>query len=525
MDMASTTGITRRSLLKRSLMTAAGLSVAAPIHQPVPGYAAGAPAVKGGTLRVAIDSEPLGPDPARPFSRVDRYVDLTIYDTLFTFDEKLRIQPSLVARWETPSATEYLWHLQPGVRFHDGTPFDASAVKFNIDRIQDPKNNSPSRSLLSTVAGVDVVNPTTVHVKLTQPNAGLLSVFADIPGLMASPAAMAKSGSDYLNHPIGTGPFVFGEWVRDEHLSVKRSPSYWRRDPQGAALPYLDGVMFRAIPDMQAKLTALLTRQVDVIDSMPVTAVATVKQQAQYVPAPPLGYVFFFMKVDQPPFNDARVRQALCWAIDRPAIVQTILRGTATVAQGPLPPASWAYDPRFTAYTPRDVGKARQLLNAAGASTLNFSFLYPSEEPFTSVAQVLKSNWAEAGVTANLQQQDFSTLLQNMYAGKFAALMIDYSGRIDPDVSVGSFFATGGLNNAGKYSNPQVDRLLAQARSTSVTTERAFLYREVQRIVMHDAPIGLIYYTALSNGIAKSVRGYQLMADGTIRLTNVWLQR
>lgn len=492
------------------------------------GQAGASPSVggtRGGILRVAYNAEGLGPDPGSRFNRTDRHLALALYDTLFTFDDKLHIKPGLVASWEQRNPTEYIWRLQKGVRFHDGAPFNAAAVKFNIDRVKDPNQNAPSRSLLDTIASVSVIDELTVGVQLTEPSVGIFATLADFPGLMVSPKAVEKWGRDYAGHPTGTGPFIFVEWIRDQRLVVRRNPNYWLRDASGNQLPYLDRVVFRPIPDPQAKLTALQTGQVDVIDNVPITDLATARQQVQLVQGPPLGYVIVWLNVAKVPFNDVRIRKALAWAADRDAIVRTALLGTAKVAQGPIPPASWAYDPRFVSFSQRDVEKARQLLQEAGQSRVSFEMMFPNQEPFVSVAQILKNNWAEVGVDAVLAQREFPVLLQRAFAKNFDALIIDYSGRIDPDVALSTYFQSGGLYNPGAYSNPEVDRLLSRARAAANIAERTRVYRQIQRIVMEDSPYIILYHDVITHGAARNVRNYQLLADGLMRLTGVSLQR
>ena len=296
---------------------------------------------RGGTLQVGIQGDVTTMDPHMSTAAVDRDVYYQIYSGLVALDPNLNIVPELAEKWETPNPLTYVFHLRRGVKFHDGTDFNAEVVKWNVERMLDPATGSIRRSELGSVKSVAVLDSHTVRFDLKEPDAALLATLTDRAGLMVSKAAVEKYGRDYARNPIGTGPFQLAEWVKDDHLRLRRSPAYWR-----TGAPYLDEIVYKPIPDHTVKLTALRTGTLDIIDELPPKDVAPLKayQKLKVVETPGLGYRRIELNSSRPPFNNKLLRQAVAWAVNREAIHRAVFFGTGAVAQGPIPPRSWAYE-------------------------------------------------------------------------------------------------------------------------------------------------------------------------------------
>jgi len=239
---------------------------------------AAAQGVKGGALQAVLDLDPPTMDPHRSGAAVDRQVYQSLYDKLVDIDENLGIVPMLATSWTiSPDGKTVTFKLRQGVKFHDGTPFNAEAVKYNFDRMRDPKFPSTRRSEIAPVANVVAVDPATVQIVLERPYSPLLYVLTDRAGMMVSPAAAQKEGLNFALHPVGTGAFAFVEKLPQDHITLQRNPGYW--DP---ALPRLERIVFRVITDDNARVANVKSGDVDIVANVPLPQVrALVAEAAQ----------------------------------------------------------------------------------------------------------------------------------------------------------------------------------------------------------------------------------------------------
>src|SRR5712691_3000637 len=220
--------------------------------------------MRGGSIRIGMDADTTTMHPHRSTAAVDRQVYNNVYSKLVDIDARFGIVPQLAQSWEIKNGgLVYVFKLRRGVSFHDGTDFNAEIVKWNVDRMRDPALASPRRSEIAPVKDVKVVDPFTVEITLSAPFAPFLSVLTDRAGMMVSRAAVEKYKDDFARNPVGTGPFKFVEWIKDDHLTVKRNESYWR-----PGFPLLDEVQFKPIPDRTVRFTALRTGTLDIIDEL-----------------------------------------------------------------------------------------------------------------------------------------------------------------------------------------------------------------------------------------------------------------
>src|SRR5438874_1007285 len=264
---------------------------------------------RGGTATIALESELRTLDPLDSSLLVEREVFYNIYDSLFTIDPSLKIKAGLVKTWDVSDPMNYKFTLQSGVKYQDGTPFNGASVKANIERYKTGAN-SRAKSDLASVNSVEVTDDTHVVFHLSKPNATLLATLVDRAGMMLSIDAVTKGGKDFSLAPAGagSGPFEFVEWRRIDHLSLKKHPGYWR-----AGLPYLDGLTYRAIPDVNAILAALKTGDVDIARVIGAKDVSGVKVDSSliYRDTPAIGFNGFELNTGAAPVNDPAKRQAV----------------------------------------------------------------------------------------------------------------------------------------------------------------------------------------------------------------------
>jgi peptide/nickel transport system substrate-binding protein len=479
---------------------------------------------KGGILRVGLTTEVVTMDPNLSGSKFDRMVYHNIYEPLVTLDTKLQIKPGLAESWTQPDPKTIVFKLRQGVKFHDGTDFDADAVKFNFDRMQDPASKSVRTGEIANVQNAEVVDKYTVKLNLKKPDAALLATLTDRAGMVVSPDAIKKLGPDLARKPVGTGPFEFVEWVKDDHLTAKRFEGYWGKD----AGPYLDQIRYRPIPDDTVKLQSLVSGEIDFMDYVQPRDVAGVKANSSLVEIdiPSLAAFGYQLNMTRPPFDNKALRLAVAHGIDNEAITKGVWLGVGSAANGPISPASWAYD----AATPpikRDVAKAKQYLAEAGKPD-GFTFtLTIGQTPIGSQeAEAIKAMLAEVGITVEIQIVDPARGQADGNARNFDMTSYAWSGRPDPDGNTFQFFKTQpgtGLNWAG-YSNPKVDEILDKTREVSDQAERKKLYSELVKILQADSPWVFIVHPVEPKAFSPKVQNYDPVPDGMMRFRDVWMK-
>ncbi len=487
------------------------------------GGAGGGPAATGGspkpggTLKVATVEENRTLDPLTSGQFVERRVMYNMYESLVTIDDKLTIKPLLAERWEIPDPKTYVFTLKKGVKFHDGTDLNADAVKFNIDRILSAQK-SPRKSELASVQSVEVKDPQTVVFHLKKPDAALLSWLVDRAGMVLSPAAIAKGGADFGRNPVGagTGPFQFVEWKRDDHTTLKKNPNYWR-----PGLPYLDQIIFKPITDTNSILAGLRTGDIELAGDREVAGkdVQLVKADPNlfFRTVPSLSFFGFYVNHAAPPFNDPAKRKAVALALDKAQIVKNVYFNVSALSYGPIPPSSWAFDPSEKIFDKPDVDRAK-----ATATAFSFKMNVPNSPDDVQAATLIKSQLAKAGITVDLVQKEFGQVLTEQENHMFEASYVGWSGRIDPDGNMFSHFHTGGGFNHGQYSNPQVDKLLDDARAAGDQAKRRQLYQDAQKLLVGDAAYMFIRHGPAIQASSKRVHGFPLNPDGMYRLGEVW---
>jgi peptide/nickel transport system substrate-binding protein len=509
-----TSTVTRRTFLQ---LSAAALAAG-------PALAAETPK-KGGTLRVGFYIEAVTMDPHLSGSKVDRQVYHNIYEPLLTLDTKLNIKPGLAESWTQPDPKTLILKLRRGVKFHDGSAFDAEAAKFNFNRMK-TEAKSLRKGEVANVDSVDVVDAATIKLNLKKPDASLLATLTDRAGMMVSPKVVQERGTGLERDAkgAGTGPFEFVEWVKDSHLVIKRNDGYWNK--QGG--PYLDRVRYRPIPDDVVKLQSLQAGEIDVMDYVLPRDVAPMKADKRLVvvDVPSLADFGYQINHGKPPFNVKALRQAVAYAVDLDQIVKGVWLNVGYPANGPISPASWAYD-RTIPHIKRDLSKAKAKL-LEGGQPGGFTFTLTTNNIPISVqeAEVIQAQLAEAGITMKIQLVDSSTLIASGNAKNFEMVSFQWSGRPDPDGNTYQFFKTtpGTSFNWSGLSNEKVDLLLDRTREVSSQAERKKLYGELTRLLQDELPMLFVVHPIEPKAFSPRVQGYDPIPDGMMRFKDVWLR-
>ncbi|MGP9821310.1 ABC transporter substrate-binding protein [Salinarimonas sp. NSM] len=456
-----------------------------------------------GVLAVGQIAEPKSLDPAAVTAANDFRIVVNLYDGLVRYaDGSFEIEPALAESWEvSDDGTVYTFTLREGVTFHDGTALDADAVVFNFERMLDeehPYHDTgpfPLSFFFSAIDTVEAVDARTVRFTLNEPYAPFLSNLAYPTGLIVSPAAVAEHGADFGRNPSGTGAFAFESWDANTAVVVTRNEEYW----DGA--PALEAVIFRPITDANTRVAEMLSGGIDVMVEVPPDSVARFSESDEYELYEQAGPHLWFMILNakEPPFDDVRVRQAANYAIDKQALVENVLQGTAEIASGPIPPAfAWAYNEELEPY-PHDPERARQLIEEAGATGAAVTMFVTEGgsgmlDP-VPMGTAIQADLEAVGLDVEIETYEWNTFLAQVNPGlEGKADMAQMAWMTnDPDtlpylaLRTEAWPEEGGFNS-GYYSNPEVDRLLQEARTATDQEERARLYKEMQEIVQEDAP-------------------------------------
>jgi len=423
----------------------------------------------------------------------------SVYDTLVFRDAHGQFVPGLASRWEVSAdGLTYTFFLRQDVRFQDGTPFNAEAVRINLERVLDPAIQSQKAAfMLGPLQSVEVIDPYTVRLHMKQPFAPLLDSLSQVYLGMASPAALAKWGNaDYQFHQVGTGPFRFVEYLAGDHLTLERNPDYaWGPSTYQHRTAQVQQIVFRFYEDPASRVPALLSGEADVMGEVPPQDAAALSKKPGYsllptsIPGQPLQ---FFLNVTAPPTDDLQVRQALLEATDRGAIANSLFGGSSPPAQGPLDLSTWGAFPTIPLSLYHPDGSA-QLLDQAGwrlppggglrnknGVPLELEIVAPPWGFSPQAAEALQAQWQSVGIAVHVTQVASITELSAAQAGGKYNLIADNFSDTDPDI-LRSFYSSGALDNLSKVQDAQLDRLLEQAASTLSASAREALYAQAEK--------------------------------------------
>jgi peptide/nickel transport system substrate-binding protein len=538
----------QRRLTRRALLRRAGLLTGAAAASPLilacsPGSkrsgtastSASATPVRGGTLIVRIAAEVSNLDYAYRTDAYSGFVIGNCVETLVTLNPQAQPVGLLAASWENPDPQTYIFKLRPGVTFQDGTPLNADAVEYSLNRVRNDKT-AFTYTDLTAVSKIEKPDPATVKISLNAPFAPfLIKLTSGSTGSVISQAAAEKLGKDKLKTDLtgqGSGPFTFVEWKKDDHTTLARNPNYWGKDGTGGALPYFDRITVRAITDQNIALDSLKNAEIDAFrpnsnESPPPKDTANVQadQSLSLTTAPGIGYSYIVFNEAKEPFNNKLLRQAVSYAIDRDSIAKNVYFGTVVPLDVIFASSIWATDPNYHPYLKRDVAKAKQLLAQAGKPN-GFAFTYnmQSGNPVSQqLAELIKDQLNDAGIQMTIQPLEFAALTQALTAGQHQAGSLGWSASYDPDDWVYSHFSSkGSLNVRSHYSNPDVDRLLDQARTELDPAKRKPLYQQAQKQFIDDAVFAVLYLNNNWSLSTAKVKNYPIGPTPAVGVSQVW---
>ena len=477
------------------------------------------------------DSESL--DPASTTDGESSRITKQIYESLLEFDkESLEVLPGLALDWEvSEDGLSYTFYLEEGVTFHDGTEFNAEAVKVNFERWADPDHEYAFAddgyvySMYGTMFGgflgdenhvveeINVVNDHEIEFVLSQPLGFFLQNMAMTYFPITSPAALEEYGPAINENPVGTGPFEFVSWAKDDSIVLDKFDDY-----RIEGLPKLDRVVFEVIPDNAARLIALRSGEIDIMDGLNPDDAAGVEADEGlelYERAENnIGYVGF--NVQKEPFDNKDLRHAVSHAIDKEAIAEALYAGYATPASVPLPPSYMGYNDEVESFE-YDPDTARELLEDAGyADGLEIElWTMPVARPYMpdpeTVSEIIQNNLEEVGITVTIVREEWAPYLENTMNGEHQMYMLGWSGTNgDPDYFLSSLLHGDNVGSSNRefYDNDEVDEFLNQAKLSIDQDERASFYQQAQELIADDAPMVPLVHSRPVLATTKAVENY-----------------
>nr|WP_191276128.1 glutathione ABC transporter substrate-binding protein [Neobacillus kokaensis] len=479
-------------------------------------------AKQGGTLTVVRLSDATKLDPHFitdiPSANI---IYQKVYQGLVVPDKDFKIQPLLAKEWKIVNDTTWEFKLRDDVTFHDGTPFNAEAVKVTFDRLLDPKTQSPQREKFAMIKEVKIVDDYTVQLLLEYPYAPLLSILASQEGSIISPKAIKENPENLAKLPVGTGPFVFEDWKSGQEISLKKNDKYWGKKPN------IDRVVFKVVPEDTTRLAMIETGEAHINDQVPVTEIERIEASNTMglYRTEGLAVEFLGFNVKKKPFDDVRVRKAISHAIEREAIIKGVYNNVGTLANVAMSPKVFGYSDKVKPYS-YDLNEAKQLLKEAGYEKgLEITLLTSDRKERVNMAEVIQSQLKGIGVNVKIQVMEYGAFIEMLNNGEHQMVINGWGNATgDGDYNQYNLFHSSSQGPAGNhfyYSNPNVDKLIDEARKETDESKRLKLYEEVMQKEMDDAvyiPIRNYEHLAAYN---KNVSGFWLNAANYLMIDDV----
>ncbi len=530
--------VTRRAMLQALGLGAAGLAAGLPLGVPAVAHAQAAK--RGGTIKIGSFQNIDTLDAHNTTFITACAIHNNIYNGLLkitsTDGKSVDFKPELAREWEVQGDRVHVFRLHKGVTFHNGDPCTSADIKWNLERVKD-KTQAPIHAWkLALLESIETPDPLTIKLSFAKPYPFLRVAFTGSTGRAAtilSPRAVKEKGKAYGRSPVGTGPFKFVEWKEGDFILLERYADYWDKDAAGGKLPYLDKVLFKFIIEPSTLVAALKTGEVDGINNVAPQFVADLRKDPKLNVYTAVGgnWRCMHMNMAKEPFSDKNLRKAVAFALDRQEILTRVQFGEGIIAHGPIsPPMGGFYDPAFeTGKNGQyfDLEQAKQLVKqskyANGAEVLllsNNSGIDPRQ------AEVVQAQLAKIGVKVNIELADSPTFRRRWLQEKqWDLVQIQWDADLDPDETLYPELHSSEAWNAGKWVNPDFDKMVEGARSEADFKKRKKFYEEAVRLIIEDAPVAILLHMNELKVFHKYVKGFQMIPAGLTDMHRVWLDK
>ncbi len=449
---------------------------------------------QSGTLTIATSADAPTLDPNLTFSGFAFGITNHIYDSLLTREADGSIKPRLATSWKRISPTTWHFELRRNVKFHDGTPFNAQAVKFSVERLIDPDSKAAGAYVLSMIKSIKVIDNDTIEFTTADPFAPLLAHLTHPVTAIVSPTAAKARGKDFGRSPVGTGPFKFTRWNSGNQIELEDNASYW-----GGKVK-IQKLVFRIIPDISTQVVELKTGRVDLITTVPPENYKELDANQNLTVFKKLGWgsTYLGFNMQSGITKNLKVRQAIAQAIDRDSIVNVLRQGLAVKATAPIPPTVYGAAKNLPAI-PYNLANAKALLKQAGIKPGTKITLATYEGAETrQLAEAIQFSLQQLGLNTSVQITDYGTYNASMKKPDHAELFIGGWGTVtlDADYALYALLSSKEIpaNNWSFYRNVKVDKLLLDARRSADQTKRLALYQDAQQQIQKDLPLHTLYY-------------------------------
>ncbi|WP_340084537.1 glutathione ABC transporter substrate-binding protein [Siminovitchia sp. FSL H7-0308] len=488
---------------------------------------------EGNSIVIAVKDNLISMDPHDTNDTLSGSIQSTMLEGLVGFDKDMNMIPVLAESYEaSDDAKVFTFTLRKGVTFHDGTPFNAEAVKVNIDRVANPDNKLKRYSMFELVEKTEVIDEYTVSVTLKEPFGAMLNHFAHPAGRIISPAAIEKYGKDIAMNPVGTGPFKFVEWNQSDHLAVEKNPDYWEE-----GLPKVDGIKFKPVPESGARVAMLQTGEADFIYPIPTEQAESLNGTDGIIVenSPSIVARYMSMNTTKKPFNDIKVRQAINYAINKEAFLKVVYRGYGSEMDSVIPAGLQFYS-KQTPY-PYDPEKAKQLLQEAGyESGFKTTVWGGNNSDAIKAMEFIQQQLGEIGIEVNVVPMEAGTLSDKIWSvqeAKDAEVELFYGGWSsstgDADWGIRPLLAGDAIPpksyNVAYYENEKVDQLINEALQTADPEKRKTAYAKMQELIWEDAPWAFLMVEDTMAGKKNYLEGVYLLPDGSMNAREAEIKR
>jgi peptide/nickel transport system substrate-binding protein len=515
--------ITRRQWLHRAGALAAGAGLAGHLDafgaSGVGRAAAQGQPKRGGILRVATVDKPVNMDPgyAQLYSSLQVYQN--VYNKLVYVDEAGQFVPGLAKAWKQENDRTWLFELVDNAVFHNGEPMTAKDVVFTFTRLLDAKNKLPMRVFFSAIDGVEAAGPHQARFHLSRPFGPLLAVMASATEIVNEKALKEK---DPKLFPVGTGPYRFVEWVKDDHVTLERWDKYFR-----PGRPYVDRVVFYAPADDTVRLTGLQTGRFNWIQTVPPQRIPELEKARDMKSSAGRPYFpfFFMLNASKPPLGDKRLRQAIAWALDRTEIVKLVYFGSHVVTAEPTPePSPWATGVNAHKGGP-DLARARQLMSEAGAGGgLTLTYLVKSQVPvLVKTGEILREQLKKIGITLEVLPLESGQYFEALVGKKYDIAAAWWSVTVDPDMFYSPLqHSTSGWNFSG-FKSEEADKRLDAFRYIASPAARKKIYPELVRWFQEEGSL-IVFSNEIQRYWTKpNVHGVTPLSSLELRFEDAWI--
>lgn len=472
---------------------------------------------KGGEVVIAYYTDVTNYDPIQGSGGSDHALLWPVFDTLISFTPELEPLPGLAESWDFPDDKTLVLHLREGVTFHDGTRFDAEAVKFNLER-----NNSEESKVadLENIESVEVVDPKTVKLNLKQADSSLLLALSDRGGMIVSPTAVKESGEDYSQKPVGAGPFKMVNRIPNGEIVFEAFEDYWQEGK-----PYLDKMTVKVMADENTRINALKSGEIDYADTISAGNVPNIENSSNLVLKDilPVRFRIIYLNSSMAPFDNKAVRLAVQHGINREALIEGINFGKGEPATQVFPKEYWAADKDMTIeYDPE---KSKQLLKEAGLENVSFTLIQNANAQDAKMAEAIKGQLKEVGIDVDIQAMEINTATASYFSEKKApALYSAWTGRPDPQMTINYLFSKDSFFNTGGYSTEEIESLISEAASSYDQAERIKLYKEISKQALLEEAIAIpVIFEPITSAMNEKVKGFEPNMIGKPIYSNIWM--